>query len=475
MLHDLKLSSIVFTALFVVTSCGSELRNSAQLEINELKIGSLDDVTIPTLRSRDYQSNIVVETLDTNDCVGDNTVKSLPDASGTYKSYMASFRSDGIRQYARLTVPDTTPPDAGYPFILFLHGYIGLEKAPGYSIGCNPENLYYSELTDAFARAGFAVLAPGYRGHSTVKGIAAEGLKYLEAFDQGAGISTQFYAIDALNFAAGLPSIDATAFPAQSFNFDKSRYFLLGHSQGGDAGLTFLGAIGEGTHEDLRPVQSVVWSGTFLPRLRALEEMMPVASTPEAFLSGDGTWTGTATGKDGSSNPNFIFGFPPDWIETPNPEDWSWQKETWSKPTVASAAESEARKMYQELKDHVTDLAGIKLELITKDDGFELMHDAKIKDMFANIGSYNFAQYLTESVELHVPDKDHYSQVSWNKELCTRMNEAGGDCKVVVYLDNNHSLRASTHEWFSPKGTPDGYPIMVETLVSKFNNVEPER
>lgn len=470
--RDSKFISLVLVTLFAAVACGFEPGNSEQVEANGLKIASLEGVTIPSLRQRDYQSNIVVETFDTDSCVGDNAVFSLPDADGAYKSYMASFDSDGLRQYARLTVPDTPAPEAGYPFILFLHGYIGQEKAPNYSIGCKPENLYYSELTDAFARAGFAVLSPGYRGHASVKGVPAEGLKYLEAFDQGAGISTQFYAIDALNFIAGISAVDGTAFPEQSFVFDKSRYFMLGHSQGGDAGLTFLAATGEGAHDELSPVQSALWSGTFLPRLRALDEMMPVASSPESFLSGDGTWTGTAIGKDGRSNPNFIFGFPPDWIETPSPDKWSWQKETWSEPNVASATENEARKMYQELKDHVLDLADIKLEVTSQS---ELKHDARVEHKFSKIGGYNFAPYLTEAIELHVPDKDHYSQVSWNQDLCARINSAGGDCNMVIYPDNNHSLRASSHEWFSPKGTPDGYPIMVKNLVSKFNNVESQK
>lgn len=475
MLCDLKFFGLFLTPLIIATGCNSVSTVSGPTQSENLKIASLDAVTIPSLRARDYQSDIVVETLDRDDCIEEDIVTSLPGVAGAYKSYMASFHSDGLRQYARLTVPDGPAPEEGFPFILFLHGYIGQEKAPTYSIGCEPGNPYYSELTDAFARAGYAVLSPGYRGHSTVNGVPAEGLNYLDAFDRGAGVSTQFYAIDALNFAAGLTHIDGASFPEQSFDFDMSRYFLLGHSQGGDAGLTFLSAIGEGHHDNLRPVQSALWSGAFLPRLRALEEMMPVAITAEAFLSGDGSWTGTATGKDGSVNPNFIFGFPPDWIGKPNPEDWSWQKKTWSELTVASAAESEARKMYQELRDHVTDLEDIKLEVANRDGEPKLVHDPTIEQNFSKIGGYNFTPFLTEAIELHVPDKDHYSQISWNQDLCDRINETGGECSLIIYPDNNHSLRASPHEWFSPKGTPDGYPIMVENLASKFNTVEPKK
>jgi hypothetical protein len=252
-----------------------------------------------------------------------------------------------------------------------------------------------------------------------------------------------------------------------------SRYFLLGHSQGGDAGLTLLAAVGEGINEHLAPVQSALWSGAFLPRLRALKEVMSVTSTPESFLAGDLTWTGTAVGQNGRVNPNFIFGFPPDWIESPQPKNWSWQKENWSEKSVASATQKAAKEMYRDLRKHVINLSDIKLEMENINGQDEIIHDAKVERHFSQIGGYNFANYLTEPVELHVPDKDHHSQLGWNQDLCVRINSAAGNCNLVVYPDNNHSLRASPYEWFSPKGTQDGYPILIENLVLKFNKMEP--
>ncbi|MDB4845489.1 hypothetical protein OAH55_08080, partial [Hellea sp.] len=308
---------LLFITVLIFISLGCSPENTEKEEDALLRVDSLDKISISTLRSRDYGSKIVIESYETDSCVGDLETGSLPRAEGTYKSYMAGFSSDGIHQYARLTLPNTRVPQSGYPFILFLHGFIGQEKAPNYSIGCNPSNLYYSELTDAFARAGYAVLSPGYRGHATVNGVSAEGLEYLDAFDNGVGIMPQFYAIDALNFVSGLKDIDSSSFLKNSLKFDMSRYFLLGHSQGGDAGLTLLAAVGEGINDHLAPVQSALWSGAFLPRLRALKEVMSVTSTPESFLAGDLTWTGTAVGQNGRVNPNFIFGFPPDWIESP--------------------------------------------------------------------------------------------------------------------------------------------------------------
>ncbi len=440
---------------------------------NNAPVKLLDDLellTVEALRDRDYKSDIIIEAFSTDNCIGDHPIESLPFFDGKYASYMAAFGSDGIRQYARITVPTAAPPPEGFPFVLFLHGWIGKDKAPDYSIGCRPENLYYSELTDAFARAGFAVLAPGYRGHASVNGVPAEGIEYMEAFDQGTALSTQFYAIDTLNFAAGIVDIDGKSFPEQTFAFDMSRFFMVGHSQGGDAGLTYLAVTGEGHRDDLSPTHAALWSGTFYDRLAALEDMKPVAMSPQAFLSGDGTWTGSATGRNGEVNANFVYAFPPDWIETPNPSEWTWQQETWSEPDVKSAAIASAKLMYRDLEAHVGGLAGISFDVKYGSSGaFSLIHDPRIADVFPRIGGYSQTPFLTERITFHVPEKDYYSRVEWNKELCDRIKMQGSNCDLIIYPHNNHSMRASSHEWFSPAGTPDGYPEMVANMLTEFS------
>lgn len=470
-LKNISTYLLLGTAVLAGASCSSEDPKPAAS--SSTLLSNLEDMTIESLRSRTFQSEITVETFSADSCVGDNPVKSLPGIEGAYKSYMAAFRSDDLRQYARVTLPTDPPPVGGYPFILFLHGYIGAEKAPNYSIGCKPENMYYSELTDGFARAGFAVLAPGYRGHASIDGVPAEGIEYLEAFDQGAGLSTQYYAIDALNFAGGIAGMDGAKFPDQSFDFDMSRFFMVGHSQGGDAGLTYLAAIGEGHQDELRPTHAALWSGTFLDRLSALEQMMPMAMTSEAFLSGDGTWTGTAHGENGEVNPNFIYGFPPDWIETPNPAEWTWQKESWAEPDVKSAAVKSTAKMYSDLEANVGGLEGLEYLVREAEDGsYSIVHDPRIAETFPNIGGYLKDEFLSENITFHVPEKDYYSRIEWNRNLCDRILASGGSCDLIVYPHNNHSMRASAHEWFSPAGTEDGYPHMIMNMTAKFSSYE---
>ena len=433
-------------------------------------LGDLESITVEALRERDYSADVLVEAFDTDSCVGEHPITVLPSYDREYASYMAAFHSDGIRQYARITVPTNAPPPEGYPFVLFLHGWIGKDKAPNYSIGCRPENLYYSELTDAFARAGYAVLSPGYRGHASVNGVPADGIEYMEAFDQGSALSTQFYAVDVLNFASGIEAIDGSKFPGQAFKFDMSRFFLVGHSQGGDAGLTYLAATGEGHRDDLSPTHAALWSGTFYDRLAALEDVKPVAMTPQAFLAGDGTWTGTATGLNGEINPKFVYGYPPDWIETPNPDEWTWQKDSWSEPDVKAAAVQSAETMYRDLEAHIDGLSGISFDVVEDDDGtFSLIHDPRVAEAFAKIGGFEQPGFLTENLTFHVPEKDHYSRVAWNQDLCDRIMNKGGKCNLIIYPHNNHSMRASSHEWFSPAGTPDGYPQMVANMLTEFS------
>ena len=462
--------------LALLSGCANETAELTETAKTSPSISSIFDVSIPALRSRSYGSEIGIITQDKISCIGENQVASLPDLVTPYKSYMAAFRSDGIRQYARITVPDIAPPENGHPVVLFLHGWVGMENAPSYSIGCDPSSMY-AELTDAFARAGFAVLAPGYRGHGTIDGVPAEGLEYLEAYDQGAGLSTSFYAVDTLNFMAGMTAKPSLSFGGDAINFDMKQINLAGHSQGGDVGLIYLAATGEGVHTNLSPAQSALWAGTFIGRLDMLTDLFPVEKTPQAFLSGDGSWTGTAIGADGTVNANFVFGFPPDYIGSPDPEDWEeWQKKSWSITTVRDAAGERTQKMYADLAAHVDDIDSPEFEILDNSDGsFEISHDPTIKSALANIGGYNFAQFLTEPLTLHTSDQDFYSQPKWNENLCVRANGAGGNCQVFIYPGNTHGMRRSPHAWFSPKGTVDGYAVMMSRYYAQFSGRNPAR
>ena len=443
--------------------------------LSDVSVAIFDSLTIPELRNRDYFSSPTVVGGFTTSCVGDKATTSLPDQDLAYKSWMVEFNSDGLSQYARLTVPDVEMKEQGYPFVLFLHGWVGKEAAPSYSIGCDPSSMY-AELTGAFARAGFAVVSPGYRGHGTVNGLPAEGISYLEAFDQGAGLSTTFYAIDTLNLVAGLRSMQNLVINERNVSLDFSKFNLLGHSQGGDVGLIYLAVAGEGNHTDLVPGQSALWSSSFINRLDMLTDLHPMERSPEAFLAGDGSWTGSAEGRNGQINPNFVFAYPAEYIGHPDPANWQdWQHETWSTPTVEEAVRIQTRKMYDDLESYVGDMTALEYAIENNDDGtFTVHHDPRVELAFSKVGGLNFPQYITEPLTLHTTDRDFYSRPTWNEALCSQVNEQdGGTCSLFIYPGNTHGMRPSDQSWFSPENTPDGYPVMMKRFLAQFTGNDP--
>ncbi|WP_309572923.1 prolyl oligopeptidase family serine peptidase [Deinococcus sp.] len=125
-----------------------------------------------------------------------------------YSRQVVSYQSDGLKIYALLTVPNGAPPTAGWPAIVFNHGYI-------------PPTEYrtterYVAYQDAFARAGYVTLKSDYRGHGSSEGTA-----------QG-GYNDPSYTIDVLNAAASLK---------KDSRVNAARLGMWGHSMGGQLSL----------------------------------------------------------------------------------------------------------------------------------------------------------------------------------------------------------------------------------------------
>ncbi len=123
------------------------------------------EMTIPYLRSQEYQSEITQEYM-------------IANGSG-YTSYRVSYFSEGFKIYGLLTVPTGDAPTGGWPAVIFLHGYI-------------PPTIYkttqqYAAYTDQLSKNGFVVFKPDFRGHDKSEGEA-----------RGAYYSSD-YVIDALH------------------------------------------------------------------------------------------------------------------------------------------------------------------------------------------------------------------------------------------------------------------------------------
>ena len=121
-----------------------------------------------------------------------------------YDRYIASYDSEGNKIYALLTVPWGTPPETGWPVILFNHGWIEPE------IYRTTER--YLDYVDAIARSGYIVLRSDYRGHGSSEG------------EPGGAYSSPGYTADVLNALAAIKTYETA---------DPDRIGMWGHSMGG--------------------------------------------------------------------------------------------------------------------------------------------------------------------------------------------------------------------------------------------------
>lgn len=234
--------------------------------------------------------------------------------------------------------------------------------------------------------------------------------------------------------------------------------------------LTVLAATGEGAASEIELAGGSIWAGNIANRFEQLATFEAMSTSPEAFLSGDGTWTGAAIGADGSENPNFVFGFPPDWIGSPHPDDWTWQAETFSRPRVEEALRAKATEMYETLNTQVGEFGDLSWELETTDAGRAFVsHDPRLIETMSRIGGADAAEFLTEPLNLHFSDRDYYSLPSWNFDLCEHANAAGGACQTFEYVGNTHSLGVSEHDWFSPPGSQAGHAAFINHDLCRFN------
>ncbi|MBX3015774.1 MAG: alpha/beta fold hydrolase [Caldilineaceae bacterium] len=161
-----------------------------------------------------------------------------------YHRYIVSYRSEGYKIYALLTVPQGTKPATGWPVILFNHGYI-------------PPEIYrtterYVAYVDGFARNGYIVFRSDYRGHG---------------FSEGEPTSSRgspAYTVDVLNAVAAMK---------QYADADPARIGMWGHSMGGL--LTLRAMV---TTQDVKV--GVIWAGVVAAYPELYNQRGTPSSTP---------------------------------------------------------------------------------------------------------------------------------------------------------------------------------------------------
>lgn len=152
------------------------------------------ELTIPYLRSRSYQSDLTELTR-----IG---------SGSNYTSYLTSYNSDGLKINGLLTRPTGEQPDEGWPAVIFVHGYI-------------PPNQYrtqekYEAYVDYLARNGLVVFKIDLRGHGSSEG------------SPGGAYYSSDYIIDVLNAHAALQAADFV---------NAEEIGLWGHSMAGNVVL----------------------------------------------------------------------------------------------------------------------------------------------------------------------------------------------------------------------------------------------
>lgn len=172
--------------------------------------------SIEYLRKQDYPgSDLVIE-------------QTLTPGSN-YNKFIASYKSEGLKIYALLTVPTSEKPAGGFPVILFNHGYI---QPSQYRTAER-----YEAYVDAFARNGYIVLKSDYRGHGNSEGTA-EG-----------GHTSPAYTIDVLNALSSIKKYE---------NANPQKIGMWGHSMGGSIVLRAMELT-----NDIKA--GVIWAGTVGP------------------------------------------------------------------------------------------------------------------------------------------------------------------------------------------------------------------
>lgn len=416
-------------------------------------IKSLDDLSINALRERSFGSSISIE---------------AQPAHGSHDTFIASYQSDGLRVYSRIDVPAAPVPEGGYPVVLFVHGWAGIEAAPKSNFYLDDDSNYQAMIA-SYVEAGFVVFTPGWRGHGTVNGVPADGIQFMQAWDNGSYLSPVFYAIDVLNLLDSLVTFEKAELNLGSVN-------MVAHSQGGDVALLALAIAGEGSGVVTGISSASIWSGCFPSRFLQLETYEAMQKSPEAFLAGDGTWTGTATGESGATNPNFVFGYPADLIETPHVDEWTWQRDTFSIPTVADALEKKLGEMYGAINQYVEDIDDAEYKLLRSPGSkVEIVHDDRVRTAMSKIDAFYMEEYLTEPLVLQHSDRDFYSFSEWNADLCVRVNRAGGTCHDFEYVGNTHSLRVSENRWFSSADSVPGFDTAIRRDIALFRGDDPVR
>ncbi len=219
---------------------------------------NINPLSIEKLKNTKYEdSNIIIE-------------QTLEPGSN-YQRYLASYKSEGNKIFALLTVPNGPKPASGWPSIVFNHGFI---QPVEYRT-----TERYIAYTDAFSRSGYIVFKSDYRGHGESEGVAR------------GGYGSNDYTIDVLNALASVKKYK---------DADPAKIGMWGHSMGGFVTLRSMVAT-----KDIKV--GVIWGGVVASYPDLLTKWRRTSPTPPSTSGLSRGWRQllTQTYGDPATNPKF--------------------------------------------------------------------------------------------------------------------------------------------------------------------------
>ncbi|MBA3724387.1 MAG: alpha/beta fold hydrolase [Candidatus Levybacteria bacterium] len=201
----------------------------------------------------------------------DLVVEQALESGSNYDRSIVSYKSEGLKIYALLTVPQGEKPEGGWPVIVFNHGYI-----PPAEYRTTEKYIAY---TDAFSRNGYIVLRSDYRGHGNSEGIAA------------GGYGSNDYTIDVMNAVASIKKYK---------DANPEKIGMWGHSMGGH--ITLRNMV---VRDDIKA--GVVWAGVVASYPDLINNWRRGSSVTPSIPSGARRWRQALTEQYGTaqSNPTF--------------------------------------------------------------------------------------------------------------------------------------------------------------------------
>lgn len=157
-----------------------------------------------------------------------------------------SFSVDGLHQFALVLQPVGSVPENGWPTLLINHGHHPNPSQYGRIASGKTDRPgdYYRALPLAFARQGFLVLVPDFRGHNDSEG---------GEFAHGQ-LESNWYSRDSIVAFRALDSLPEAS---------RQNRFMWGHSMGGAVTLRAILALGN------RVKAASIWSSATTDSLKA--------------------------------------------------------------------------------------------------------------------------------------------------------------------------------------------------------------